>query len=300
MDFIGNLQKAVDYIEENLCEDIDFEKAAQLAACSVYHFHRMFSYIVGLSLTDYVRRRRMTLAAFDLRQTDLRMIDLAVKYGYDSQSSFTRAFHLLHGVTPTRARVGGVKIKVYPRLSFQLILKGAESMQYRIEKTEAYQVFGRAIIPDWADTDWKKWGEYADRVLEDGSHDTTNIAAGFPGPVGEMIENDTWDTARIHLLQAIHFYTSDGVRHFMYGWELPEGGVDDSFTVVEVPGATWVVFSEIDPDRFAVKELYDYCYTHWFPTSGYVQAEGPVIEKYAQADKNGGWIQELWMPVRMK
>lgn len=234
MDFIGKLQSAVDYMEEKLCDDIDFEKAARLAACFLYHFQRMFSYIAGISLSDYVRRRRMTLAAFDLQHTGLRMIDLAVKYGYDSQSSFTRAFHLLHGVTPTRAREGGVRITVYPRLSFQIIIKGAESMQYRIEKTEPYQVFGRAITPDWGETDWEKWGQYADLVLEDGSHDATNIAAGFPGTTVEMIRTDQWDASRIHLLQAIHFFT-EGARRFMYGWEVPENGVDGSFTVVDVP-----------------------------------------------------------------
>ena len=298
MDFIRKLQNAVDYIEENLCGEIDYEKAARIAACSVYHFQRMFSYVIGLSLSEYIRRRRMTLAAFDLQQTDLRVIDLAVKYGYDSQSSFTRAFHSLHGVTPTNARAGGSGIMIYPRISFQFIIKGAESMRYRIEKTEAYQVFGRAIVPDWAETDWEKWGEYADKVLEEGSHDETNIAAGFPGNALEMIQQDAWDASKIHLLQAIHFFSDKGVRHFMYGWELPESGVDKSFTVVTVPKTTWAVFSKSDADRFALKELYNYCYAHWFPASGYVQAEGPVIEKYAQAED--GWIQELWMPVKLR
>lgn len=300
MNFLSDLQSAVDYIEENLSGEISATTAAQRAACSVYHFQRMFSYVVGVPLSEYIRCRRMTLAAFDLQQSDVRVVDLAVKYGYDSQSSFTRAFQALHGVTPTAARVPGTQIAAYPRLSFQFILKGAESMRYRIEKTVPYQLFGQAITPDWAETDWEKWGEYADKVLEDGSHDATNIAAGFPGDALEMIENDEWDVSRIHLLQAVHFYSPDGAKQFLYGWELPAGGVDASFTVVDVPETTWAVFSADEADRFAVKKLYDYCYTEWFPSSGYQQAEGPVIEKYSDSPDGAGWIHELWMPVKTK
>lgn len=300
MNFISSLQSAVDYIEETLCGEMDLTVAARRAACSAYHFQRMFSYVAGLPLSEYIRRRRMTLAAFDLQRYSPRVIDLAVKYGYDSQSSFTRAFQAMHGATPTQVREGGVSVTAYPRLSFEFIVKGTEGMQYRIERTGAYQIFGRAITPDWDEADWEKWAAYGDTVLEDGSHDATNIAAGFPGVAGEMLERDEWDASRLHLLQAIHFLSKEGEKRFMYGWEMPEGGVDDSFTVVEVPGTTWAVFFADDPDRFAVKDLYHFCYTDWFPTSGYVQEEGPVIEKYAASPTGTGWIHELWMPITAK
>jgi AraC family transcriptional regulator len=300
MRFIHDLENAIDYIEDNLCSEIDLAEAARKAACSVYHFQRMFPYVVGIPVSEYIRRRRMTLAAFELQQTNIRVIDLAVKYGYESQSSFTRAFHSLHGITPSCARNERAKIMAYPRLAFQFNIKGAEGMQIHIEKTDSYKVFGRAIVPDWDELDLEKWGEYADRVLMDGSHDATNIAAGFPGVALDMIQKDEWDVSKVHLLQAIHFYSKDGLRHFMYGWELPAGGVDDTFTVVDIPKSTWAVFTTDAQDRFAISELYKYVYTNWFPTSGYVQAESPVIEKYTFIDDMGTCQTELWMPVKAK
>ncbi len=297
--FLRDLENAVDYIEEHLCGEITLEKVAQRVACSSFHFQRMFSYVVGISLSEYIRRRRLTLAAFELMQTNEKVIDIAIKFEYDSQSSFARAFQALHGITPTCARNGGVAIMAYPRLSFQFIIKGVDGMQFRMEKTNAFQVFGKSIVPDWEDTDLEKWGEYADLVLEDGSHDETSIAAGFAGPATQMIRDDAWDTNKLHLLHAIHFF-KDGIKHFMYGWEVPASGVSDEFTVVDVPESSWAVFSTSEKHRFAVLELYKYAYTDWFPTSGYEQAEIPVIEKYIPISSNEDVLTELWIPVKKK
>lgn len=299
MNFLHDLENAIQYIEECLDGEIEIEKIAQKAACSSYHFQRMFSYVVGISLSEYIRRRRMTMAAFDLQQTDVKVIDLAIKYGYDSHSSFTRAFQSLHGITPTCARNDGVSIMTYPRLSFQFLVKGVNGMQFRLEKTSAYQIFGKPIVHDWKETDIKKWGEYADLVLEDGSHDATNIAAGFLGTAVKMIRNDAWDIEKLHLLHAIHFY-KDGVKYFMYGWEVPTNGVSDEFTVINIPNMSWAVFSTNERDRFAVIDLYNYAYTSWFPSSGYEQIECPVIEKYIPKDSNDIVLTELWIPVRKK
>jgi len=122
LSFHNHLKSAIDYIEANL-DDIDFDVAARKACCSTYHFQRMFSYIVGVPLAEYIRCRRMTLAAFELQGSNIKVVDLAVKYGYDSQSSFTRAFQAFHGLTPSSARDIGTVIKVYPRVSFQILMK---------------------------------------------------------------------------------------------------------------------------------------------------------------------------------
>ncbi|WP_346887362.1 AraC family transcriptional regulator [Clostridium sp. UBA1056] len=299
MSFLHDLENVIDYVEEHLDGEIEIEKVAQKAACSSYHFQRMFSYLVGVSLSEYIRHRRMTLAAFELQQTDVKVIDLAVKYEYDSQSSFTRAFQSLQGTTPTCVRNEGVPIMAYPRLSFRILVKEVSSMQFRMEKTNAYQVFGKPIIPDWEDTGVEKWSDYANQVLENGSHDATNVAAGFPGLALEMISNDTWDINKVHLLHAIHFY-NDGVKYFMYGWEVPANGVSGEFTVVDVPNTSWAIFSTNEKDQFAVIELYKYAYTNWFSSSGYEQAECPVIEKFIPQSSNEDVVTELWIPVIKK
>lgn len=295
MSFAFDFESALEFIEENLTADIDFSMVAKKARCSSYHFQRMFSSLIGIPLSEYIRRRRITLAAIEIQNTDVKIIDIALKYGYDSHSSFTRAFQLMQGVTPSKARVDGVPLVAYPPLSFQFVLKGIEAMQYQIVETQPYKLFGMDVVQ----TDgWKpeKFIENADRVIENGSHDATNIAAGFPGLTQEMIAKDEWDVTKIHLLQAIHFWDEAGNKHFMYGWELPKAGVGEQFTILEIPRTSWVVVTvQLDEDRSVISRCYNDLYVNWFPSSGYEQAPGrPVIEKYN--DNNA----ELWMPIIKK
>lgn len=295
MSFISDFESAIEYIEENLTTDIDFNMVAQKAKCSSYHFQRLFSSLIGIPLSEYIRRRRITLAAIEVQNSDIKIIDIALKYGYDSHSSFTRVFQTIQGVTPSKARVEGVTLMAYPPLTFQFILKGVEAMQYQIVEKQSYKVFGMDVVQTDSWTP-EKFLENADRVIENGSHDAINIAAGFPGLTQEMIAKDEWDVTKIHLLHAIHFWDKAGNKHFMYGWELPENGVNEQFTILEIPSSLWVVITvQLDGDRSVISRCYNDLYVNWFPTSGYEQAPGcPVIEKYDA--KNA----ELWMPIIKK
>lgn len=136
------MNRAMHYIEANLLEPIDFQKVAQLAGCSEYHFTRMFAFLSGFTLSEYIRRRKLTLAAAELQSSPLRIIDIAVKYGYDSPDAFTRAFQKLHGVTPSEARTAGARLKAVPPMTFQLTIRGGNEMEYRIVEKEAFQVVG--------------------------------------------------------------------------------------------------------------------------------------------------------------
>jgi AraC family transcriptional regulator len=104
MDWLQKINRSIDYIENNLLEEIDYDHAARLAYCSAHHFQRMFAFIADLSISEYIRRRRLTLAAFELQSTDIKVFDVAVKYGYDSPEAFTRAFRHLHGVIPSSVK----------------------------------------------------------------------------------------------------------------------------------------------------------------------------------------------------
>lgn len=103
MEWLDRLNQSISYIENNLAGEIDYEQAAKIACCSHFHFQRMFSYIAGVSLAEYIRRRRMTLSAFELQNNEIMVIDLALKYGYDSPTSFSRTFQNIHGVSPSGA-----------------------------------------------------------------------------------------------------------------------------------------------------------------------------------------------------
>jgi AraC family transcriptional regulator len=142
MDWLAKMNSALDYIEENLTGEVDYAVAARKACCSSFNFQRMFSFITGTSLAEYVRRRRLTQAGIELQNSSIKVLDLAVKYGYDSGVAFSRAFQTVHGITPTQARSAGVTLKAYPRISFQVTIKGVHPMNYRIETKEAFQMFG--------------------------------------------------------------------------------------------------------------------------------------------------------------
>ena len=142
MDSLRSMNNALEYIEEHLTEEIDYIEVSKIAYCSEYHFKRMFSFLAGISLSEYIRRRRLTLAALDLKDRDLRIIDVAVKYGYNSADSFSRAFHSMHGILPSEARSENTQLKAYPRMTFQLSIKGGCEMNYRIVEKGPFKLVG--------------------------------------------------------------------------------------------------------------------------------------------------------------
>lgn len=142
MNLLEDMNAALFYIEEHLDDEIDIKVAAGFALCSEYHFTRMFSFLAGIPLSEYIRRRRLTLAAFKLQGSQHRIIDVALEYGYTSPDAFTKAFQQLHGVTPSEARTAGTPLKAFPRMTFQLTIRGGSEMNYRIEEKEAFRIVG--------------------------------------------------------------------------------------------------------------------------------------------------------------
>ncbi len=142
MNTINNFNKAVDYIESNLENEIDISVVAKIASCSNFNFTRMFSALVGISVYEYIRKRKMTRAAEELQQSEIKIIDLALKYGYDSPTAFNRAFQGVHGISPSKAREETVKLNSYLPISFNLTVKGVEKMEYRIEEIGSFRAVG--------------------------------------------------------------------------------------------------------------------------------------------------------------
>lgn len=142
MDVSQRLNAAIAYVEQHITEELDYQKLVRLAGCSAYNFQRMFSFIADISIVEYIRRRRLTLAALELQQSDIKVIDLALKYGYDSPVSFARAFQAFHGVTPSEAKKSNVSLRLFPPITFQITIQGVGEMNYRIVKTEPFQLFG--------------------------------------------------------------------------------------------------------------------------------------------------------------
>ena len=145
MEWLKKLGAAIDYIEDNLDKEISYDEAARIACCSPYYFQRVFSYVSGVSLAEYIRRRKMTQAAFELQRADSRVIDVALKYGYSSPTSFNRAFQNVHGITPTAAKLGGSVLQAYPSIQFKIEITGGSAMAYRIAEKPPLRIVGIRI-----------------------------------------------------------------------------------------------------------------------------------------------------------
>ncbi len=142
MEWVERLNQSMNYIEEHLTGEIDYEQLGRIACCSTYHFQRMFTYMAGITLAEYIRKRKMSLAAVDLRGGEERIIDIAEKYGYHSPTAFTRAFQSFHGIAPSSVKEEGVSVKSFSPIMFKIAVKGATEMNYRIETREAFRIVG--------------------------------------------------------------------------------------------------------------------------------------------------------------
>lgn len=282
MNFKTNMDNVIEYIESNLNDTIDYSIIAKKACCSIYHFQRVFSYIFDIPLAEYIRCRRMTLAAFELYQSDIKVVDLAIKYGYDSQSSFSRAFQAFHGCPPSQARTGSKMTQAFPRASFNINLNIGRNISYKIEKTEPSIWFGKSIKIDASEADsekiFKKVFEFGNEIIKDGTHRRITKYAGM--------KEDS-------LLTGIRYaFQDDGSQRFMYGAELYSQDMDEEYELLSIPDTLWAVFKHpyvVYPET--TLSLYQLIYSEWFPTSGYVQTEGPCMEKCYKE------YIEIWLPI---
>ena len=144
MEWVDRLNESIAYIEEHLSEEIDYAQLGRIACCSAYHYQRLFTYMAGVPLAEYIRRRRMSLAAAELQSGGSKIIDLAAKYGYSSPTAFNRAFQSVHGVAPSVVKNQGVPLKTYSPLHFHIAVTGAEQFNYRLESKPAFRVLGLA------------------------------------------------------------------------------------------------------------------------------------------------------------
>lgn len=296
MEWLERMNRAIDYIEANLTGEIELREVARMACCSSYQFQRMFSFITDVTLAEYIRRRRLTLAALELQRDGTeKVIDVALKYGYESPISFARAFHALHGITPAMARQEGIALKAYPRLSFLITIKGAEAMNYRIETKECFEVFGIEGIfrvdggGEPPQTPAKLWEQ------SHANGDVKRLEA-CAGALPSFVSHD------LYPVQAVCSYrkTEPDTFPYMLCAFKGDGSNTDGYTSICIPAHTWAIFSsEPHPwDQFGktIDLLYKRFYTEWLPTSGYEQADG--LEFEMNGEKDGLNYIELWFAVR--
>lgn len=297
MDWLAKMNSAIEYIETHLTDELDYSAIAQKACCSSYNFQRMFSFITEISLSEYIRRRRLTLAALELQNSDVKIIDLAVKYSYDSSTSFSRAFQSLHGVTPSLARNEGTTLKAFPRISFQIYIKGDAGMNYRIENKEAFQVFG---IEGIFNTDESGDIPRTPAELWQQCHSNGEFER-LVSNSGDLPQFVSPDLCKVH---AVCSYKQTEGETFPYMVCSFKSGnsVTEGYTVADIPAHTWAIFpsEKYKWEDFddVIGNLYKRFFTEWLPTAEYEQVNGIDFEVYG--DSNGLGYLELWFAVRKK
>jgi AraC family transcriptional regulator len=289
MDWIAGLQRALDYIEAHLTEEIDFEKVAAESFFSNHYFQRTFGILCGYSLGEYIRLRRLSLAGAELANGKEKVIDVALKYGYDSPDSFAKAFQKFHGITPSQARVDGKTLKSFSRLSIKISLEGGNVMNYKIEEKEAFDVLERVethtvengqnntSIPDF----WSR--AYADGSMEK----LETLASDKKYTFGICYGNEKKNDPTFEYSIAVKC-DEDTVA--------PEGLRKNT-----IPARTWLVFGCVGAMPKAIQEAWHKIVTEFFPTSVYQPTCEMDLEVYTDGDMDSpDYYSEIWVPIQKK
>lgn len=286
MDCIQSIQKAITYKEEHILEPINYEDVARQVYMSNYHFHRIFSMIVGITANEYIRNRRLSMAGQELILSDKKIIDIAYKYGYDTPESFTKAFTRFHGITPNAAKRAGIQLKSFNRLVIKITLEGGTVMNYRIVEREKFQVLAKVkTFPN-------------EIVAEKGNHD---IADYWAECGNEGVFNVLAEHSKSHDNYGLCAPISKESNCFDYGiGKLYEGGeVPEGFQIWNVESTLWAVFECMGEDGECISDTWDRIFKEFLPSSDYNMLDDTDFEIYGENLKPGCFC-EVWIPVSKK
>lgn len=302
MEWISALQRAIDYMEAHLTEEINYEDVAKSVYSSSYEFHRAFSLLTGMTANAYIRNRRLSLAAGEIIESDARITDIAFKYGYETPESFTKAFTRFHGVSPKLAREESSRLVLFNPLVIKLTVEGGKSMDYRIVQTEAKQFlalsrsFKNEIINDddnheipdfWSEVQAHKMLGPVWMLRKDGRRDLYGLcspaiegSATFDYGIGIPVDQDTAAFDRAEL-------ESKGFRL----WDVKPG--------------TYVVFDCCGKNGDCIQDTWEKFYREFLPQMGYEAAEETDYELYFDSEGETARSRpelfcELWIPVKKK
>ncbi|MFZ0474054.1 MAG: AraC family transcriptional regulator [Halobacillus sp.] len=286
MTLVESMQRSIDYMENHLLEDVSIEEIASQANTSVFHFQRMFTLLTETPVAEYLRRRRLTLAAHELSKTNIKVIDIALKYGYDTPESFAKAFKKQHGITPREAKCFTGKMQSYNRLVIQVNVKGAEPMLYHMVQKGPIQVVGvrrelscengenQQVIP-------RLW----EKVNGDGTSEELSQLndGGIQGLLGVCVDKSHVQANLIdYWIAAAH-----------------KGEAPGRFSQLELPASTWAVFEVHGPMPLSIQKVWKQIYSEWFPSSGYKHAGTQDLEVYSEGDPfSEDYYSEIWIPVK--
>ncbi|MEV4789287.1 AraC family transcriptional regulator [Streptomyces tuirus] len=291
---LDRLNQAMDRIERDLADTVDVADLARTACTSEYHLRRMFSALSGMPLSEYIRRRRLTVAGAEVLSGDATLLEIAVRYGYGSGEAFARAFRTMHGVGPGEARRTGAVLVSQPRLAFRLTVEGNSSMHYRVVDRPAFTVTGfKARIP----------------LIHSGPNQAIiDFVRGLDKSAVEALEklSDQEPRGVVAVCDDLDPSRAEGTELDYYqavitSSRTPAGatpaGAPEGTTALPVPPGTWAVFTTSGPAPRAIQELWRDVFTEWFPSNPYRSRPGPeILRTHLSADGTEA-DAELWLPV---
>lgn len=288
MDWLDRLNEAMHYIEQHLDDDIDETVLARLTLCQSGMFQRIFFIMTDMTLSEYIRRRRLSMAAMELVSGRARVIDLAMRFGYESPDAFTVAFKKLHGVTPSAARAAGVPLKAWPPLAFTLSIKGVEQMDYRIEKKPMIKLAGKQLL-----TSNNQEQQFVSiPAFWETSH--------FDGSIDQIRQYCRCEGGHLNgcMLGVCSDMQDNGSFLYTIAVEYNDQPLPPGLVVMTLPEATWMIFSCRGPMPDAIQQTWKRIMTEILPASPYRHAGSPDMEVYSQGDGNrADYYSEVWIPI---
>ncbi|MGC7870606.1 AraC family transcriptional regulator [Desulfosporosinus sp. SYSU MS00001] len=282
MDWLDAMNRAVEYLEANITEKLDIEKVAKIALSSPFHFQRMYHMITGVTVAEYVRRRRLTLAAQDIL-SGKKIIDVAYRYGYETPEAFTKAFGKMHGISPSVAREQGANLKAYPKLSFHISIKGDEDMNYKIVDKENFTIVGKQRrITMVNEENFRQIPEFWDDCMKDSSYEWLNSKAGKLGVLGASMD------------------FSENEFTYMVGVEEIKDPLPKGYVSATIPASTYSIFESLGALPEALQNTIRRVYSEWFPATGYQHdCCAPTLEVYPEGDMHSpDYRCEVWVPIK--
>jgi AraC family transcriptional regulator len=279
MEWVRSLNRAINYIEDHLLEELTCEEIAAHVYISNFHFQRCFSLLTGMTVGEYIRNRRLSLAGQYLVASDEKVINVALKYGYETPESFTKAFTRFHGVTPTHAKFEGSELKSFNRLLIKIKLEGGTVMDYRIITKGPIKVLAMT-------RQFKTGSSFIDLP----NYWTEYYSKGYdklvPGMMG-VCEPERPDSDEFKYGIGCE-YAEDS--------EIPSG-----YEILTISANTWAVFKCVGPMPTAMHEVWKRIYSEWLPQAEYDRIQDCDFEVYTEGDNQSkDYISEIWMPVKKK
>ena len=286
---LKSMNEALDYIEDNLSDGIDDNELERITGTSVYHFRRMFSFLSGMSLGEYIRNRKLSDATFDLLHEGMSVTETAFKYGYESVDGFSRAFREWSGISPSEVKKKNM-LKAFPKLSFQLTIQGGINMNYRIEQKESFKIVG---VHKRVPIQFEGENQEIIKLAKSITPEQRKKLHGYANMKPNQVVNASYNLDDGYMEEK-------GSLDHMIGFLTTKESDFDGFEVVEVPALTWAIFSSTGVFPEVMQGTWAKIASEWLPSSDYELVEAPNISFTGDLPDRNNVYSEIWMAVKKK